>query len=45
MKYFSQELNADLENAELLVAFEILRVQTVGEVTRSGYVQGWRATG
>jgi len=45
MRYFNEELKIDLENAELLVAFEILRVQTVGEITRSGYVDGWKATG
>ena len=42
MKYL-QELKVNLENAELLVAFDILQVQTVGEITRKGYVDGWMA--
>jgi DCN1-like protein 1/2 len=45
MKYLGSELKVDLENAELLVTFEILQVQTVGEIKRSGYVDGWKATG
>jgi DCN1-like protein 1/2 len=45
MNYLSQELKVNLENAELLVANEILQAQTVGEITRKGYVDGWKATG
>jgi len=44
MKYLSKELKVNLENAELLVAFEVLQVETVGEITRKGYVDGWTAT-
>lgn len=44
MAYF-QDLGINLENAELLVVMELLQAPAVGELTRKGYVDGWKATG
>ncbi|KZL82992.1 defective in cullin neddylation protein 1, partial [Colletotrichum incanum] len=42
---YLQDLGVNLENAELLVVMELLQAPSVGEVTRKGYVDGWKATG
>ncbi|KAG8424118.1 Scaffold-type E3 ligase [Metarhizium acridum] len=45
MEYLSSKLNISLENAELFVALELLQAPSVGEITRRGYVDGWKAAG
>lgn len=45
MAYLSNDLNVNLENAELFVAVELIQAPTVGEITRRGYVDGWKRTG
>ena len=43
MKYLSSHLDANLENAELFVVLELLQAPSIGEITRKGYVEGWKA--
>lgn len=45
MSYLSNKLKVSLENAELFVALEVVQAPSVGEITRKGYVDGWRETG
>lgn len=45
MTYLDSKLDVNLENAELFIALEILQAPSVGEITRRGFVDGWRATG
>lgn len=45
MGYFSNELNISLENAELFLVLDLIQAPSVGEITRSGYVDGWKTTG
>ncbi|PHH91996.1 hypothetical protein CDD83_9364 [Cordyceps sp. RAO-2017] len=45
MDYLSSKLKINLENAELFVALDVLQAPTVGEITRRGYVEGWKAAG
>jgi DCN1-like protein 1/2 len=45
MEYLSSKLNISLENVELFLAMEIVQAPCVGEITRRGYVDGWKASG
>ncbi|RDA94546.1 hypothetical protein CP533_2742 [Ophiocordyceps camponoti-saundersi (nom. inval.)] len=45
MDYLGGKLQVDLENAELLVILELLQAPNVGEITRRGFVDGWKAAG
>jgi DCN1-like protein 1/2 len=45
MRYLTEDLKVNLENAEFLVAMEVVQAPGVGEVSRKGYVDGWKATG
>lgn len=45
MSYLSNHLGISLENAELFVALELLQAPSVGEITRKGFVDGWKVTG
>lgn len=45
MQYLSECLSINMENAELFVALELLQAPTIGEVTRKGYVDGWKEAG
>ncbi|OAA40982.1 defective in cullin neddylation protein 1 [Metarhizium rileyi] len=45
MEYLSSKLKISIENAELLVALEVLQAPSVGEITRRGYVDGWKVAG
>lgn len=38
-------LGVSIENAGLFVALELLQAPSLGEVTRKGFVDGWRSTG
>jgi DCN1-like protein 1/2 len=42
MSYFSTHLKANLENAELFVVVDLLQAPSIGEVTRKGFVEGWK---
>lgn len=44
MAYLGTQLNVNLENAEFLVAMELVQAPTVGEIQRRGYVDGWKKT-
>jgi hypothetical protein len=45
MTYLTSKLNVNIENAELLLALEIVQAPTVGVITKKGYVDGWKSTG
>ncbi|KAF9765481.1 hypothetical protein IL306_002234 [Fusarium sp. DS 682] len=45
MSYLTEKLQINIENAELLVALELLQAPSVGVITRTGYVDGWKVTG
>ncbi|KAI1032706.1 hypothetical protein LB504_006627 [Fusarium proliferatum] len=45
MSYLTEKLQVNIENAELLVALELLQAPSVGVITRKGYVDGWKVTG
>ncbi|KAM0561434.1 hypothetical protein ACHAPJ_003315 [Fusarium lateritium] len=45
MSYLTEKLEVNIENAELLVALELLQAPSVGVITRKGYVDGWKVTG
>lgn len=44
MKYLD-DLGLNLENAEILVALEIVRAPALGELSKDGFVEGWKAIG
>jgi len=41
--YLSEKLDVNLENAELFVAMEIVQAPAVGQINRTGFVEGWKA--
>ncbi|KAM0280224.1 hypothetical protein ACHAQH_004182 [Verticillium albo-atrum] len=43
--YLTETLGVNPENAELLVVMEIVQAPAVGEITRKGFVDGWKGTG
>ncbi|KAF3354871.1 GTP cyclohydrolase 1 [Verticillium dahliae VDG1] len=43
--YLTETLGVNPENAELLVVMEIVQAPAVGEITRKGFVDGWKSTG
>ena len=45
MSYLDSKLGVNLENAELFIALEIVQAPNVGEITRSGFVEGWKQAG
>ena len=45
MRYLSEKLTVSLENAELFVVLELVQAPSVGEISRQGYVDGWRLSG
>ncbi|EGX89795.1 defective in cullin neddylation protein 1 [Cordyceps militaris CM01] len=44
MNYLNNELKVNIENAELFVALELLQAPTIGEISREGYVAGWKSS-
>ncbi len=42
MAYLSDKLKISLENAELFVVMELVQAPSIGEITRAGFVQGWK---
>lgn len=45
MRYLSNDLKINLENAELFVAAELVQAPSIGEITRRGFLDGWKRTG
>ena len=39
------DLGVDMENAEMFVALELVQAPSFGEITRTGFVEGWKAAG
>ncbi|RFU30105.1 hypothetical protein B7463_g6270, partial [Scytalidium lignicola] len=44
MQYLT-DIGVNLENAEILVALEIVQAPTLGEITKTGFVDGWKVLG
>ncbi|KAF3770420.1 DUF298-domain-containing protein [Cryphonectria parasitica EP155] len=44
LEYLQQNLGVDVENAEMFVAMELVQAPAMGEITRQGFVDGWKAT-
>lgn len=42
MNYLGQKLKVSLENAELFVVLDLVQAPSVGEITRAGFVEGWK---
>ncbi|CAI4219006.1 unnamed protein product [Parascedosporium putredinis] len=42
---YLQNLNVNLENASLFVALEFFQAPSIGEITRKGFVEGWKNSG
>jgi hypothetical protein len=45
MRYFTEDLQLNIENAELLIPLEICRVEEIGFMNKDGFVEGWKAVG
>lgn len=45
MKYLKDDLKINIEDAELFVALELLQAPSIGEISRKGYVEGWKIRG
>lgn len=39
---YLEKLKVSLENVELFVALEIVQAPTIGEINKSGFVEGWK---
>lgn len=44
MRYLT-DLGVNLENAELLVPLEIIQAPALGEMSKDGFVDGWKTIG
>lgn len=44
MSYLGEKLGVSLENAELFVVMELVQAPSIGEITRSGFVDGWKSS-
>ncbi|PKS13345.1 hypothetical protein jhhlp_000116 [Lomentospora prolificans] len=42
---YLQNLDVNLENASLFVALELFQAPSIGEITRKGFVDGWKNSG
>jgi len=45
MRYFADDLGLNLENAEILLPCEIIQAPAIGEMSREGFVDGWKKLG
>ncbi|KEY67987.1 hypothetical protein S7711_09317 [Stachybotrys chartarum IBT 7711] len=45
MNYLTNKLKVNLENAEMFIVQELLQAPSIGEITRKGYVDGWKMIG
>lgn len=41
MKYLG-DLNVNMESAEFLIPLEIVQAPALGEITKDGFVEGWK---
>lgn len=41
---YLESLEVNLENAEMFVVMELIQAPAVGEISRQGFVEGWKAT-
>lgn len=41
---YLESLDVNLENAEMFVVMELVQAPAVGEISRQGFVEGWKAT-
>lgn len=39
---YLEKLKVSLANVEMFVALEIVQAPTIGEITKSGFVDGWK---
>jgi DCN1-like protein 1/2 len=44
MQYL-EDVGVDLESAAMLVPLEIMQVPTIGQLTKKGFVDGWKMIG
>ena len=42
---YLNDLGVNLENAELLVPLEIVQATALGELSKSNFIDGWKAAG
>ena len=42
---YLNDLGVNLENVEMFVALELVQAPSFGEITRTGFVEGWKAAG
>lgn len=42
---YLQSIGVDLEGASLFLAMELVQAPTIGEITREGFVKGWKNAG
>ncbi|KAI5856786.1 defective in cullin neddylation protein [Durotheca rogersii] len=42
---YLEALGVDMEGPSLWVALELLQVPSIGEITREGFINGWKSTG
>ncbi|ESZ95267.1 hypothetical protein SBOR_4379 [Sclerotinia borealis F-4128] len=45
MKYFGNDLGINLEGVEFLIPCEIIQVPSIGEMSKEGFVEGWKKLG
>lgn len=38
-------LGVDMEKADMLLALDIIQAEVIGEITKEGFVNGWKAVG
>jgi len=42
---YLQSIGVDLEDASVFIAVELLQAPSIGEITREGFVKGWKEAG
>jgi DCN1-like protein 1/2 len=42
---YLQSVGIDLEDASVFIAVELLQAPSIGEITREGFVKGWKEAG
>ena len=45
MAYLGNELGVSLEDASLFAALEMFQAPSIGEITRAGFIDGWKKSG
>ena len=45
MMRYLDELGVNPESCEIFVVLEIVKATGFGQITRQGYIEGWKATG